>query len=201
MKQGYLFLAVNNSNNTVTLLPYVANGASLSPQPTYTSSFTVAANAPTWYRATATGNVLKFECSGDSINWEGGGTATFVDNTYSGGTTQLLWGFGAADFSWSIDNITYYAPKLSTSKLALQGFDYAEGAGPSASQVFTVSGQSLKTDVPVQWMHLSFAMYPLPKDLKTGCDVSSYEKPHCNKRGRLQYTPVVEQHLLLLRLH
>lgn len=149
MKQGYLFVTENNTNNTVTLRPYIVNASGISAQSTYTSSFTVAANTPTWYRATASGNTLTFECSSDSINWEGGTTATFTDYTYPGGTTQILWGFGNSNFSWVMDDITYYAPRLSANVNALDGFSYVEGNGPSASKTITVNGQSLKADVPV----------------------------------------------------
>ena len=149
LKQGYLFTTENNSNNSVTLRPYVAMATGITAQSTYTSSFTISANAPCWYRATASGNTLKLECSADSTNWEGGIATSFMDNTFAFGTTQLVWGLGGSDFSWWVDNITYYAPKLSVTKLALQGFEYAEGAGPSGSQSFVVSGQSLKADVPV----------------------------------------------------
>lgn len=149
MKQGYLFVTENNGDNTVTLRPYVVTSAGMNAKSNYTSSFTVPANAPTWYRATAFGNTLKFECSKDSITWEGGQAATFTDNTYSSGTSQLLWGFGANNFSWAIDNITYDAPKLSSNITSLDGFSYAEGKGPSASQRFFISGQSLKSNVTV----------------------------------------------------
>ncbi len=149
MKQGYLFLTENNSNNTVTLRPYIVDASGISAQSTYTSSFTAAANAPTWYRATASGSTLTFECSADSVNWEGGTTATFTDHTYPGGTSQIVWGFGSSHFSWVMDDITYYAPRLSANVYALDGFGYNEGNGPSASKTIKISGQSLKADVPV----------------------------------------------------
>ncbi|MDI3320864.1 glycoside hydrolase family 98 domain-containing protein [Pinibacter soli] len=147
MKQGYLFVTENNGDNTVSLRPYIVSSAGINAQANYTSSFTVTANSPTWYRATAFGNTLKFECSKDSISWEGGKTATFTDNTYGSGTSQLLWGFGANNFSWAMDNITYDAPKLSANIGSLEGFSYAEGKGPSSSQRFIISGQSLKSNV------------------------------------------------------
>lgn len=147
MKQGYLFRTENNSNGTVTLQSFIVNSSGITPQTTYNSSFTIAANSPAWYRATAYGNTLKFECSSDSITWEGGTATGFTDNTYGNGTTQLLWGFGVNNFSWLVDNITYDAPKLSTNVNALDGFSYTETRGPSANQRFIVNGQALKTSV------------------------------------------------------
>lgn len=150
MKQGYLFTTQNNADNTVTLTPYIAGSSGISPETAYTSSFSVAGNKPVWYRATAIGNELKFECSSDSITWEGGSTTAFTDNTYAGGTSQLLWGFGSANFSWMIDNITFRSSDLAVNKLALQGFAYAQGGGPSVSQAFVVTGRSLNADVLVK---------------------------------------------------
>jgi hypothetical protein len=149
MRQGYLFVAVNNSDNTVTLQPYIASAGGISPQQSFTSSFTVAANSACWYRATTFGNTLKFECSRDSLNWEGGGVATFVDNTYPSGNSQLVWGLGSNNFSWVMDNITYQASNLTASRPDMAGFEYIQDAGPSASQVLTVSGQSMSENAVV----------------------------------------------------
>ncbi|MEI6948160.1 glycoside hydrolase family 98 domain-containing protein [Paraflavisolibacter sp. H34] len=149
MKQGYLFVASSNSDQTVTLQPYIAGAGGLTPRPSFTSSFTVGANTACWYRASAIGNTLKFECSRDSIHWEGGAATTFADGTYPGGTTQLLWGFGAPDGSWIVDNISCQASYLSASKLELSGFAYLQDAGPSAGQVVTVSGRSMSAPAVV----------------------------------------------------
>jgi endonuclease I len=47
---------------------------------------------------------------------------------------------------WQIDNLNIFdssGPMLSSNPVSLSGFTYTEGAGPSASQTFTLSGQSL----------------------------------------------------------
>lgn len=142
LKQGYLFATLVNSDGTVTLQPYISGPAGISLQKTHTSTFSLAANSPRWYRATAKGSLLKFECSKDSINWEGGEATSFTDNSYRGGTSQLVWGLGSDDFSGMLDNITFHSPNLAVSKLTLSGFEY-QNQGPSASQAFSISGRSL----------------------------------------------------------
>ncbi len=150
MKQGYLFIALNNDDNTVTLKPYVANSTGLSSQPTYTTSFSVATGEPCWFKATASGNQLVFECSSDSINWEGASQTLFTDDTYNSGASQIVWGLDSNNFSWVMDNIAYYSSSISVSTVALGDFSYQQSAGPSDSQTFTVSGRSLLGNILIQ---------------------------------------------------
>ena len=147
MKQGYLFIAQNNENNTVTLKSFIANASGISEQPSYTTSFNVNANQPCWYRATAVGNTLKFECSKDSATWLGGSTTTFTDNTFTAGSTQLVWGMNSNNFSWLMDNITYLSGNVSMSNVSMTGFNYTQGSGPSASKTFIMSGNSLTDNI------------------------------------------------------
>ncbi len=149
MRQGYLFTTMRNADHRFTLQPYVAGAAGIAGRPGYTSSFTVADNMPCWFRATASGNRLVFECSADSLNWEGGTATAFADDLFTGGTTQLVWGLGSGSFGWLMDNITLQAAALSANKQELQGFTYIQGAGPSASRLLVVQGRSLTADVPV----------------------------------------------------
>ncbi len=150
MKQGYLFVAQNNDDNTVTLNPYIAGANGLTAQPAYTSSFKVLTGQPCWYRATAVGDKLVFECSSDSLNWVGGTTATFTDATYTSGSTELVWGLNSNNFSWVMDNISYLSGSVSTSHYTLSGFKYMQGLGASSSQTFTVSGKSLTDNIVIQ---------------------------------------------------
>ena len=148
MKQGYLFIALNNNDGTVSLQPYVAGTNGITSKPTYTSSFTINAGEPCWYRAVSNGNQFVFECSADSVNWEGASTTLFADDTYTKGATQLVWGLNANNFDWQMDNITYALNgNITLTKFTLKDFTYEEGDGPSASQVFSVSGNSLLGDV------------------------------------------------------
>jgi hypothetical protein len=149
MKQGYLFSTLNNSDSTVTLLSYVATTSGLTPQPVYTSSFKISPNQPCWYRALAFGKTLKFECSEDSITWEGGSSATFSDSAYTSGSTELVWGLNTGNFDWKMDNIACLSKNVSVSKYAISLPSYALGSGPSAAQSFTVSGNSLTDNITV----------------------------------------------------
>ena len=149
LKQGYLFAVENNQDNTVTLRPYVAGASSLTAKSTYTTSFKIMAGQACWYRATALDNTLKFECSSDSVNWVGGTTTAFTDNTYATGSTQLVWGLESNILGWVMDNITCFSTDVSTSKLALSGFAYPKGSGPSSSQSFFVTATSLSDDLVI----------------------------------------------------
>lgn len=149
MKQGYLFTVHNNEDNTLTLESYLADEDGLTSQLSYTSSFIVNAGEPSWLRATALGNVFHFECSSDSINWEGAASTTFSDNTFSEGATQLAWGFNTDNFDWAIDNIAYSVGHLSVSKVLLAAYRYELGRGPSVSQSLQVSGSSLIDDIQI----------------------------------------------------
>jgi hypothetical protein len=150
MKQGYLFIALNNEDNTVTLKPYVAGTIGLTAKQTYTSSFKVSPNQPCWYRATVVNDKLMFECSKDSLTWEGGATTTFNDNSYTQGGTELVWGLNSNNYNWVMDNIAYSSAVVSLSQLSLPGVKYAVGQGPSAYQSFVVSGQSLIDNIQLQ---------------------------------------------------
>jgi hypothetical protein len=149
LKQGYLFIVQNNADNTITLKPYISGASGITDKPTYTTSFTVSANKPCWYRATAVGNTLKFECSTDSVTWVGGTNTTFTDNNFNTGSTQLVWGLGTNNFSWLMDNITYQTATVSLSNLSLTGFNYTQGSGPSVNKSFNVSGSSLTDNIQI----------------------------------------------------
>ncbi|WP_297098613.1 glycoside hydrolase family 98 domain-containing protein [uncultured Draconibacterium sp.] len=147
MKQGYLFTVLNNEDNTVTLESNVANAGGLLAKTSYTSGFAVLPGEPCWYRATVVDNQMVFECSKDSLNWEGGDVTAFTDDNYLLGSTQLVWGFNTDNYSWVMDNIRYSTGNLSVSKVELAAFRYEQGKGPSESQSFKVTGSSLTGDI------------------------------------------------------
>ena len=150
MKQGYLFIAQNNEDSTITLKPYIADLNGITNKTAYTTTFKVAPNQPCWFRATAFGSQLSFECSADSVTWEGGSATMFIDSTYLSGSTELVWGLGSDNFSWVMDNIAQMAGDLSVSRFAMDGFSYSAGSGISSSKTFSVSGKSLIDKIVVQ---------------------------------------------------
>lgn len=150
MKQGYLFIAENNEDNTVTLKSYIAGDNGIADKTIFTASFKVMPDQPCWFRATAFNNKLTFECSSDSVNWEGGSATEFTDDQFESGSTQLVWGLDSGNFNWVMDNITYFTSSMSASRLKMDSFAYAQSSGPSTSQSFTVVGESLTEDMVIQ---------------------------------------------------
>jgi hypothetical protein len=150
MKQGYLFVVQNNEDNTITLKPYIANANGLIEKINYTTSFKIMPNEPCWFRATAYGNQLKFECSNDSLNWVGSDATSFLDKSYSSGSTQLVWGLGSDNFSWMIDDIKSFSRVVSVSRFAMSGFSAVQESAASACQTFTVGGRSLTDNLIIQ---------------------------------------------------
>lgn len=150
MKQGYLFIAQNNADNTVTLKPYISNANGLTEKTNFTTSFKVLPNEPCWFRATAYNNQLKFECSNDSLNWVGSDVTAFTDNNYASGSTQLVWGLGSDNFSWMMDDICSYARAVSVSRFEMSAFSAVQNSVPSATQTFTVGGRALTDNLVVQ---------------------------------------------------
>jgi len=151
MKQGYMFTALNNSDGTITLMPYVAGTNGIIAKPTYTTTtLKVMPGQPAWFRASAIGNQLIFECSADGINWEGASQTTFQDAIYTSGGSELVWGLGSNNFNWVMDDIKFSSSSTTISKLDMEGFTYVQGSGPSVSQAFSVSGSSLTGDITVE---------------------------------------------------
>ena len=147
MKQGYLFIVLNNSDGTTTLKPFIAGTAGITEKTNYTSTFTAAPNKPIWFRATAIENKLIFECSLDGINWEGGSQTTFQDSTYTTGSTEVVWGLNSNNFNWVMDDIAYSSANVSVSKFVLNGFTYVKNSGPTVAQSFNVFGSSLAGNI------------------------------------------------------
>ncbi len=143
MKQGYLFTTVVNADQTVSLSAYVATTLGLTAKSIYTSSFNVSPNQPCWFRATAQGSVMTFECSTDSLNWEGASSTSFTDATFATGSTQVLWGFDSNILDWNLDNIQYGSRVISVSRTGLTGLGYTVGSGPATAQSFTVAAKDL----------------------------------------------------------
>ena len=149
MKQGYLFVTQNNSDNTVTLIPNIATQSGLTQKSSYTSSFTVGENKPCWYRASVQDSIMMFECSKDSVNWEGATTAKFIDKTYDAGSTQFIWGLNSNNQNWLIDNISYNFRDFSISKYQLSGLGYGESDGKGIADSIKVAAKGLTDNLTI----------------------------------------------------
>ncbi len=143
LKQGYLFIVNNTADQRLLLKPYVAGISGLTAMATHTSSFTVASNTAYWLRASAYGANLVFECSSDSINWEGAAATAFTDSTYIVGGTQLVWGLNSHNYTGFVDNLTLLESQLYTSVLKIANLTYTQRQGPSASSRLTVAADHL----------------------------------------------------------
>lgn len=150
LKQGYLFITLNNADNTVTLKPYIATTNGITEKTSFTTSFKIMPDQPCWYRARAVGNQMRFECSTDSLNWVGGTETTFTDDLYKTGSTQLVWGLASDNFIWTMDDIAYHEGFISVSRLSLNSFSYIQGDAASANQSFIVSGKALTDDLKIE---------------------------------------------------
>lgn len=150
LKQGYLFITENNADNTISLKTYIATAESITQINTYSPGIKTIKGHPYWFRATTIGKQMKFECSEDSINWIGGSYTTYSDNKYSNGSTQFIWGLESDSLNWMVDNIVIKSSILSVSKLKIDGFNYVEDKGPSASQIITMTGKDLTSYVKIE---------------------------------------------------
>jgi hypothetical protein len=149
MKQGYLFVAQSNSDNTVTLKQYIASEQGITLKASYVTSFTLGSNQPCWFRASATGDTLRFECSSDNISWVGGTTTVFSDKTYTTGSSQLVWGLESDNLDWYMDDILCSQSRVSLSVVSLTSLGYTEGATTATPQSFLVSGYSLTDNINI----------------------------------------------------
>jgi hypothetical protein len=143
LKQGYLFQSTMNEDGSVTLTTSKAQSNGLISKCTFTSSFQTNPNQPCWLRASAFGNRFRFECSSDSIHWEGRASTLFTDETYTQGATQFVWGLNDSNLNWVVDNLSLQTATVSISKLSLPEFSVLANAGPSNIDSLTVSAEDL----------------------------------------------------------
>lgn len=147
LKQGYVFLTQKDLNNNIVLKGYKSNKDELTEIKSFNTGYTVSSDKTVWFRASAIGNRLSFECSIDSINWTGNTETAFTDNSFKSGSTQLVWGVGSDVTNWNIDNIEYKSAQLTLTPRILTELNYAAEKGPSQSKSLVFSANSLSGDV------------------------------------------------------
>lgn len=157
LMHGYLFIVYNTSGRSEFRVYRSGADASLSMLVNSTVSSLVPANKqPVWYRASASGTspvTLKLEYSINGTTWSVGATTTDTgESTFKMGATQMVWGLGAGNTNFYIDDITFNGVEsekgteqdaIAVLTNELNGFSYIQNAGPSASQSFTVSANKL----------------------------------------------------------
>lgn len=147
MKQGYLFVAENNADNTVTLRTYIATAEGITEKSNYTSRFVVPSNSACWYRAVTFGTQILFECSSDGKSWQGGAETAFTDARYERGAVQLLWGMGSNNGSILIDQISKKSSDFTINRYALN--ELRTQQNKDTVQVVYVSGRDLVEGITV----------------------------------------------------
>lgn len=147
LKQGYLFFTQANGDGNLILTSCKASTAGLSTKSTYTSQFKISSQNPCWMRASVFGNRMRFECSSDSLHWEGSDATPFSDETYTIGSTAFVWGLNDANLQWVVDNITYRTATLSLSKLVLSELQVRVDAGASDADSLTLSAKGLTGNI------------------------------------------------------
>jgi hypothetical protein len=145
MNQGYFFMVQNNAT-TGSVNFRILNSSSTGIANIKDSGAVIipgfAINTACWFRASITGNVLKFEYSMDGITFTVGATVT--DSTYSSGGTQLVYGIGSGTMGYLYDDIKFKANVIGNSTIAVTGantYSYnGLGQGPKTATVTGSTG-------------------------------------------------------------
>ena len=149
LNQGYVLVSQKDAGNKVTLKTYKAGENAIELIRSFSPDITLTSGKPCWYRASAIGDKLMLECSLDSINWTGANETSFTDDTFASGNTQLVWGLGAVNSDWIIDNISYKSANVVLTPAILTELSYVRDGGPSASKSFIISASSLSGNLHI----------------------------------------------------
>ena len=144
INQGYFFMVQNNAttgsvnfrimNSSSTGIANIKDSGALA-----IPGFAV--NTACWFRASITGNILKFEYSMDGVTFTVGATAT--DNTYSSGGTQLVYGIGSGTMGYLYDDIKFKATIIGNSTITVTGANTYDYNGlPQGPKTATVTGST-----------------------------------------------------------
>lgn len=149
MKCGYLFLARRGDDDNISLSIAVAGETAVRPLTAYTSDIKAVAGVPVWYRASVSGDSLLFECSADSLIWQGAAQTFVKDPDHTIGATQLIWGYEGSATGWTMDDILLLQSGVNVSRTYLDHFSayYKQSGGEPKS--FYLSGTGLTEDVLV----------------------------------------------------
>jgi hypothetical protein len=121
IKNGYYLMVQNNASGTVTFRIFNISATALTQiatsTPIYLDGGTTAMtiNRAYWYRASVTGNVLKFEYSSDGTTFMTGYTYTDSSNLYPlGGVTQTACGIGGGYNQHYLDDVKFKSNDITT---------------------------------------------------------------------------------------
>ena len=145
ISQGYFFMVQNNAttgsvnfrilnSSTATTITDIKNSGAVT-----IAGFAI--NTACWFRASITGNILKFEYSMDGVTFTVGATVT--DSTYSSGGTQLVYGIGSGTMGYLYDDIKFKANIIGNTTITVTGATAYEYNGmPQGPKTATVTGST-----------------------------------------------------------
>lgn len=111
IKEGYFFMVQNNATTGSVTFRIINSSAASSLTDLQNSGAVIipgfAVNKACWFRASATGNVLKLEYSTDGFDFKIGATYTDTANLYASGATQLIYGIGSGAGCYYYDDIVF----------------------------------------------------------------------------------------------
>lgn len=149
MKTGYLFMSRRGEDGRIALSIASSGTDAVRPLSAYVSDITAATGVPVWYRASVAGDMLQFECSTDSLTWQGAAQTVVTDADHTIGATQIIWGYEGATTGWTMDDITLLQSGLSVSRTYLDHFSAYFGRTDSEPKSFYLSGTGLVDDIQV----------------------------------------------------
>lgn len=149
MKAGYLFMSRRGEDDRISLSVASADAEAVRSLSGYVSDITAAPGVPVWYRASVSGDRLLFECSADSLVWQGASQTSVTDAGHAVGASQIIWGYEGAAAGWAMDDIALLQSGIGVSRTYLDHFSAYYGRTERESKSFYVSGSGLIEDIQV----------------------------------------------------
>lgn len=149
MKTGYLFLSRRDEDGHISLSVASVDEEAVRSLSAYTSGIEAVAGVPVWYRAFVSGDSLLFECSADSLVWQGAAQTFAKDAGHAVGATQVVWGYEGSATGWAMDNILLLQSGVNVSRTYLDHFSAYYGQSAGEPKSFYLSGTGLTEDIRV----------------------------------------------------
>lgn len=147
INRGYFFMVQNNATTGSVNFRILNSSSTGIANIKDSGALTIpgfAVNTACWFRASVTGNILKFEYSMDGVTFTVGATVT--DSTYPSGATQLVYGIGSGVIQYLFDDIKFkgnVVGSIENSIITITGasaYDY--NGMPQGPKTATVTGST-----------------------------------------------------------
>ena len=145
IKRGYYFMVQNNSTTGSVNFRIMNSSASGIADVKNSGAVTIpgfGVNKACWFRASVTGNVLKFEYSMDGVTFTTGTSYTDAANLYSSGETQLVYGIGSGSGQYCYDDIKFKSTVKGNSTITISGAASYPYNGMPQGPTATVTGST-----------------------------------------------------------